>query len=224
MNALVFDGHFGVHRSLEAGVDPERTVALRGRPRRQYKEFERTVPCKGKDKQRCALPAHTAGWQFVLDPDSLLCLGAKEHIQNECMPDTVDIVCAVMRLPNVHPDLLIHDAACLFERHVQTHHEEYFADVKYFCIDYWHRCNHKCSKRTLTRRESNRMKGVPSAYAESFNSWIRPFNFFLNNLRPSSHRFWVDEIIRFFNQNRHALMSGFHGKARSNALMRRKGN
>ena len=36
---------------------------------------------------------------------------------------------------------------------------------------------------------------------ESFNSWIRRFNFVLNSMRPLSHRFWMKKAIEHYNAN-----------------------
>jgi hypothetical protein len=109
------------------------------------------------------------------------------------------VVKTVMAQPGVDVDLLIHDDNCNFEKNVDKNDAEAFKHVKYYIVDFCHRCNHKCSKRKLTAAEKRRSKNVNTAIAESFNAWIRAANFFLNGLRPSSHRFWVDEFIRFYN-------------------------
>ena len=36
---------------------------------------------------------------------------------------------------------------------------------------------------------------------EVFNAWIRTLNFFFNGLRPHSHKFWVAEACKFYNDN-----------------------
>jgi hypothetical protein len=171
-----------------------------------YQDYERSIPCTSKAKQRRALPNHTAGWQFVLDAVSKRCLGAKEHLQNELMTDKTVIVKAVMKMPKVSPNLLIHDSCCFFEKHVKKYDAASYKSVKHFVIDRWHCKNHKCKKRTWTAAESRRMRGIPDSISESFNAWIRPFNFFLNGLRPASHRFWVKEVITYYNEHVQGIM------------------
>jgi hypothetical protein len=200
VSSLCFDGHFGVNRVLQGGVDPPRTVQRRGRPRvKLYKEHERTSTCADKEKCRLHLPNRTSGWQFVLDPESRVCLGASEHLVNECLEDKVGLVCAVMTMPNVAPNLLIHDDACHFQNYVLKNFSAEFKGVKHYVVDRFHRHNHKCAKKKYTRSEDRRLKGVNTSIAEIFNAWMRPLNFFLNGLRPQSHRFWVEESILFYN-------------------------
>ena len=120
-----------------------------------------------------------------------------EHIGNE--PLAEKNAKHVMVLPGVDADLLIHDDACRFESNVRTHDANAFKGVKHMIVDSMHGRNHKCKKSKLTRAQKARSTGVNTTIAESFNAWIRSANFFLNYLRPSSHRFWVDEFIRFYN-------------------------
>ena len=47
--ALGFDGHFGIHRALVAGVDPKRTIVMAGNPRKSLKEHERSCSCRRKE-------------------------------------------------------------------------------------------------------------------------------------------------------------------------------
>ena len=56
-----------------------------------------------------ALPQRTGGWQFVLDPVSRLCLGAKEHLVNECMADKMNIVKDVMEMASARVTAPMHD-------------------------------------------------------------------------------------------------------------------
>ncbi|CAE8735266.1 unnamed protein product, partial [Polarella glacialis] len=156
------------------------------------------------EKSHLALPNRTAGWHFVTDPDSRRCLGAKEHIANELIADKVSILTEVINMTNVVPDLLVHDDNCTFE-HVKNHKYDAFGTIKHFVIDKFHMKNHKCSKNKWTRSEKSRCKGVNTSQAEQFNAWMRGLNFFLNGLRPASHRFWVTEAIRFYNDNLHVL-------------------
>ena len=67
--------------------------------------------------------------------------------------------------------------------------------------------NHKCSKSVRTRKEKIRLKDVKTSICETFNSWLRPMNFFLNSLRPQSHKFWVEEACLFYNNILHSLPS-----------------
>ena len=83
VGAIAFDGHFGLHRPLVPGCDPERVVPKAGHPRKRVHEDERSCSCKRKDTKRLALPQRTGGWQFALDPDSRRVLGAIEHVANE---------------------------------------------------------------------------------------------------------------------------------------------
>jgi hypothetical protein len=204
---LCFDGHFGVHRQLETNVDPPRSVALRGRPRlMKYKEHERSCSCANKEKTHVALPNRTAGWQFVVDPESRRVLGAKEHLQNECVADKMSIVGDILQMENVEEcDGLVHDDNCTFEKAVAKSADppvkDVFKRIKYYVVDLLHIRNHKCSKRQWTKREKKRFRKVRTAICESFNSWVRRKNFILNSMRPASHRFWVEESIRFYNKN-----------------------
>ncbi|CAK0905621.1 unnamed protein product, partial [Prorocentrum cordatum] len=159
VRALGFAGHFGVHRDLQDGVDVPEPAAARGRKRKlAYREDERTASCANKDKARPAMRGHTAGRQFVLDPQSRLLLGATEHSHSENMADKLRVVKAVMGLPSVRADLLFHDDACHFEQHVQKNHAAFFRNVTYFLIGKFHLKNHKCSKRKWTKAETTRAK------------------------------------------------------------------
>ena len=115
VSAVCFDGNFGIHRGLLEGIDPPRTARLKGRPRKLLVESTRTCSCKQKDCTRMVLPDRTAGWQFALDPDSQCVLGASEHIVNERTSDKVRLLKAILGMPNMTVDLLIHDDACHFE-------------------------------------------------------------------------------------------------------------
>ena len=217
VTALAFDGHFGVHRVLDDGCDTPRPFRATGR--RRYREDERTASCAHKDAQRRAAVGHTAGWQFVLDPVSHHLVSAKEHIHSENMDDKVQALRAAMRLPRVDPNLLIHDDACHFEAYVKRHCPTLFSNVKHYVIGKLHCRNHKCSKRVWTRAEKRRMGTLPSELAETFNAWIRSYNFFLNSLRPASHRFWVNELCHFWNAGEHKAIG--HYTRRSNAGSRK---
>lgn len=73
--------------------------------------------------------------------------------------------------------------------------------MKHFVIDGLHKGNHKYKKKHYTRAEARRFKDTRTNMSESFNAWIHPLNFFLNGLRPSSHRFGVKENIDFYNSH-----------------------
>lgn len=75
VKSVSFDGMFGINRELENGVDPARKKRRAGKPRKRYKEFERTCSCANKTKVRLPLGNRTGGWQFVVDPISKRCLG-----------------------------------------------------------------------------------------------------------------------------------------------------
>ena len=206
VKALCFDGHFGVHRALDKDLEAPRTVALRGRPPKKgkrYQKEERTCSCVDKERQRIFLKNRTAGWQFVIDPDSRLVVAAKEHIINESNADKAEVVRTAMQLPKVNPDLLIHDDACHFEQRVKSDSslKKAFKQIKHYAIDEFHRCNHKCAKRNLTKTEKSRLRKVRTNMSEVFNAWIRRKNFALNSMNATSHRFWVEEAIKFWNNN-----------------------
>lgn len=215
ITALAFDGHFGVHRELEPGVDADRTVRRRGKPR--YQEHERTATCKHKHKTKKRVPMgnRTCGWQFVLDPKSQMVLGAMEHLQNETIPEKVDVVSQVLQIENVEPDLLIHDDCCRFEKYIKDRDLPLFNRIKYFVIDEFHQKNHKCAKKKWTTAEKKRLEDVPTNTCEMFNSWIRQLNHFLNSLRFSSHRFWVQEALLFWNEHNVNLHRRFSRRTRA---------
>ena len=83
VDAVAFDGHFGVHRALLPSVDPARGVQLKGRPMKVLHEHDRSCHCKKKDSDRQVLPDRTAGWQFAIDPCSGRILGAYEHLPHQ---------------------------------------------------------------------------------------------------------------------------------------------
>ena len=208
VTALSFDGHFGIHRKLHLDYEPPRTVALRGRPRKnKYSREDRTCTCANKDKVRLYSKNRTAGWQFVIDPHSRHVVAAHEHIVNESLKDKVETIMAAMTLPKVKPDLLIHDDACHFEAHIKKKCKSCkrmiraFKSIKYYVVDEFHRVNHKCAKKKLTTREKTRMKRVRTNMSEVFNAWIRRKNFVLNSMNCYSHRFWMQEAITFWNAN-----------------------
>ncbi|CAJ1420910.1 unnamed protein product [Effrenium voratum] len=168
VKVLSFDGHFGVHRRLHDDLEPPRTVGLKGRPKKKkYQKEQRTCTCANKDRRREAPQNRTGGWQFVLDPDSRRVLAAKEHLVNENLPDKVSVVKAAMGMAKVNPDALVHDDACHFEIHIKKYKalKTSFKNIKHFVVDEFHRCNHKCKKKTLTPAEKKRFK------KESINFW-----------------------------------------------------
>ena len=76
-----------------------------------------------------------------------------------------------------------------------------FKPIRHYVVDEFHRVNHKCSKKKLTRNEKKRLAKVRTNMSEVFNAWIRKKKIALNAMNPYSHRFWVQESIRFWNQN-----------------------
>lgn len=192
VTALCFDGRFGIHRRLHEEHEPPRTTALRGRPMKKYcQKDERTCTCANKEKERQHLKNRTAGWQFVLDPNSKRVVAAKEHTVNESTKEKANLLMDAMALPKVNPDLLIHDDACHFQQHIQGHK----------ALHAFRKVRHKRQKRTLKKAEAKRLKNSRTNMAEVFNSWIRRKNFFLNSMNPHSHRFWVEERISFWNDH-----------------------
>ena len=202
-----FDGHFGVHRALLTPVESPRQVPLKGRPMKLLYEHDRSCHCAKKDSVRQVLPDRTAGWQFAVDPCTGKVLGAYEHRINERNEDKVDLLQQVLSMPLVSADLLLHDDACHFESYVKKYECEGFENIKYYMVDCFHMKNHRCSKSTWTPKEKKRAKNVRTNMSETFNAWIRPLNFFLNSLRPHSHKFWVEEAILFHNQYAQPLSS-----------------
>ena len=204
VTALSFDGHFGVHCKLHKDLEDERTVALRGRPKKKhYQHDERTCTCANKDKQRLTLQNRTGGWQFVIDPLSRHVVAAMEHAVNESTAEKAYLISQTIKMQKVNPDLLIHDDACHFEGHVQKSKKwkSIFKKIRYYVIDEFHRVNHKCCKKHLTKSEAKRLKRVRTNMSEVFNAWMRRKNFILNSMNAYSHRFWVNESIKFWNQN-----------------------
>ena len=167
VRVLSFDGHFGLHRPLNPGWgEKDRSVRVKGRPRKKYNKDQRSCTCADKSRQRVTMKNRTAGWQFVIDPQSRQVLAAKEHEVNECLPDKVAVVEAAMKLKKVKADAIIHDDACHFEAHVHRHQgiKKRFRTIKHFIVDEFHRCNHKCKKCKLTPSEKRRFKGVRYEY------------------------------------------------------------
>ena len=197
---VAFDGHFGVHRALHSS-EPPRSVAKKGRPMKLVQEYERSCHCKKKDAVRQVLPNRTAGWQFALDPKTGKVLGAFKHIVNEKNEDKVALLQAVLVMPQVRADLLVHDDACHFEQFVMKNKSAGFDAIKFYLVDTFHMRNHKCEKSMRSRKDKARLKNVRTSACEIFNAWLRPMNFFLNCLRPQSHKFWVQEACKFYNAN-----------------------
>ncbi|CAE7239170.1 unnamed protein product [Symbiodinium sp. CCMP2592] len=202
VDAICFDGHFGIHRGL-CPVDQPRTVRLKGHPRKKIlREHDRSCTCRSKDSIRVVLPQRTAGWHFAVDPSSRRVLGVVEHVQNENNKDKVRLLKAVMNMDQVEADLLIHDDICHFQQYAsRKKHATDFNSSRYYVVDAFHAPNHRCSKSTWTPAERRRCRNVRTNVSESFNAWVRSLNFFLNNLRPKSHRFWVEEMCNFNNNN-----------------------
>ena len=223
VKVLSFDGHFGLHRPLNPGWgEKDRTVRVKGRPRKKYSKDQRSCTCADKSRQRVTMKNRTAGWQFVIGPESRQVIAAKEHIVNECLPDKVEVVEAAMKLKKVKVDAIIHDDACHFQAHVHRHKsiKKRFQKIKHFIIDEFHRPNHKCKKCKLTRSEKKRFKGVRTNMSEVFNSWVRRKNFIFNSMRPSSHKFWVHEAMRFWNSNLQEMPK--YSVRRSTAVSRKR--
>ncbi|CAK0850326.1 unnamed protein product [Prorocentrum cordatum] len=78
---------------------------------------------------------------------------------------------------------------------------------KHQCAQAFLRPNHKCDCpcRRRTPAAKKRLDKINTSCAEQFNSFIRRFNFFLNSLRPSSHRLWVKEIISHWNSRKESI-------------------
>ena len=207
VTSVAFDGHFGVHRALLTPVESHRQVPLKGRPMKLLHEHDRSCHCAKKDSVRHVLPDRTAGWQFAVDPCTGKVLGAYEHVVNERNEDKVNLLRQVLSMPLVSADLLLHDDACHFETYVKKQHCKVFQNIQYYMVDCFHMRNHRCSKATWTAKEKKRVKNVRTNMSETFNAWIRPLNFFLNSLRPHSHKFWVEEAILFHNQHAQPLSS-----------------
>ena len=126
-----------------------------------------------------------------------------EHTVNESTKEKVQLIMQTMQLKKVNPNLLIHDDTCHFEQHIlkSKRLKKTFKPIRHYVVDEFHRVNHKCSKKKLTRNEKKRLAKVRTNMSEVFNAWIRKKNFALNAMNPYSHRFWVQESIRFWNQN-----------------------
>ena len=218
---VAFDGHFGVHRALIPDAEAARSVRKKGRPMKVIHEHKRSCHCKVKDAERHVLPDRTAGWQFALDPKSGQVLGAYEHLVNERNADKVALLQRILCMDNVNATCLIHDNACHFESYVMSRGLSEFDGIRDFLVDTFHMKNHKCAKSTRTRREKARVKGVNTSVCEILNAWLRPLNFFLNHVRPHSHKFWVEEACAFYNCKRHTL-SGLLCRRTNSAARARK--
>ena len=74
-----------------------------------------------------------------------------------------------MALPKVNPDLLIHDDACHFQKHIQGHKalKHAFRKVRYYLIDEFHRPNHKCQKRDLKESRNKTSEECTHQYGRS---------------------------------------------------------
>ena len=124
-----------------------------------------------------------------------------QYLQNETNEDKTRLLEKVLKLPGMKVDLLLHDDACHFEKYVKRNNLEAFSDVKHYVVDAFHAPNHKCSKRYWTGAVKKRCAEVRTNLPEVFNAWIRTLNFFFNGLRPHSHKFWVAEACKFYNDN-----------------------
>ena len=207
VNAISFDGHVGLHRNLSK-CDPPRTVRLKvkGHPRKLklLRDDERSCSCKRKDMGRAALLQRTAGWQFAVDPDSRRVLGAVEHLQNECNADKITLLKPVMNMQNVTANLLIHDDMCHFESFAKKHHAKLVSGIRHFVVDAFHCPNHTCQKQVWTAAEKKRCRNVRTNVLKALtpgSAGSIMLNFFVNNPRPLSHRFWLEEMCRFYNDN-----------------------
>jgi len=120
--------------------------------------YERSCHCKKKDAVRQVLPNRTAGWQFASDPKTGKVLGAFEHFVHEKNEDKVALLQAVLVMPQVGADLLVHDDACHFEQFVMKNKSAGFDAIKFYFVDTFHMRNHKCEKSTRTRKDKARLK------------------------------------------------------------------
>ena len=205
---LAFDGHFGVNRSLESGVDV-RTANPVGRPRKKsIPDYVRSVGCAHKDRERATLPNRTGGWQFVCDARTGSVLAGYEHIDNERCIDKHLAIQGTKTMYKIKPASLTHDDNCTFEKWVKKNHPEDYKDVKDFVVDHFHKKNHVCQKKRWTRRQKRLLKGINTSCCEQFHAFLRRFNFFLNSLRPSSHRFWVSAVAKFYNKKKDKIRGG----------------
>ncbi|CAK0895051.1 unnamed protein product [Prorocentrum cordatum] len=224
VKALAFDGHFGVFRALEEGVD-ERTKPLAHVNRKSFKMIERearVAPCASKHSERARIPNRAGGWQFLLDGGRADVLAAKEHINNECQEDKRQCIQAVCTLQGVRFDLFVYDGMCSFKAWAKKRHKQFYGSSKHWCVDEFHRPNHKCDCpcRRVTPAAKKRLDEVNTSCAEQFNSFIRRFNFFLNSLRPSSHRLWVKETISHWNSREESIRGIAFPRKRRHAAQR----
>jgi hypothetical protein len=160
-----------------------------------------------------------------LDAEGGAVLGALEHIDNENNTDKHRVLAAVMEDPDVDPDALVHDGMCQFEPWAKRRFPLVYSGVKYWGVDHFHIRNHvkSCCKRKLGRAMKARLAVMNTSCCEQFNAFLRRFNFFLNGLRASSHRFWVGEVARFWNTQKASIRGVGFGRKRRNAKQRSKG-
>ena len=67
--------------------------------------------------------------------------------------------------------------------------------IYFYFIDTFHMKKYKHNKSLKTRKKNTRLKDAKTSIYETFNSWIRPINFFLDSLRPQSHKFWMEKNL-----------------------------
>ena len=83
---------------------------------------------------------------------------------------------------------------CHFEPYAKKHHSKIFGGIRCWVVDAFHCPNHNYHKQTWNFAEKRHCKEVRANVSESWNSWVRALNFFMNGLRPLSHRFWMEEM------------------------------
>ena len=215
-----FDGHFGVHRVLQKGIDvrSKRTV---GRPKKvKYLEVEvRTASCKAKGKI-CGL---VGGWLFVVDCriGNGNVIAGHELINNENLEDKLKVVSSVLSKPGASAvRTIVHDDCCHFKPYALKNAPEQYRKIVTWLIDKWHRRNHvaTCSLKNEKKADMNVERQLNTSRAEQFNSYIRRSNFFLNSLNVASHRFWVHCLMRHFNKDVRKVSK--FGRGRRNARAR----
>lgn len=132
-------------------------------------------------------------------------MGACELIENETNPAKHAFMSTILNHRGLNKvSTLVHDDMCHFSKHVQKSHKTTYKRIKHWLTDKWHGRNHvkSCVFKTVSKADKAVEGKLNTSRAEQFNGWIRRSNFFLNNLRSSSHRFWVHRLIREFNDTK----------------------
>ena len=80
------------------------------------------------------MPGLTGGWRIFAEQLLGSIVSLMEHVENETISDRVHLLRNTIAI-HPHTDLLVHDDACKFHKHVKKFYRKDFRNVRHILID-----------------------------------------------------------------------------------------